>query len=166
VQENLSSSFALNSRNPENERPHSEGIRIVKPEEFDRSTAQTPGSKRLAAIAGTSGSNSQMWGGLFFVEPKAQTAIHHHGVQESIVYVLDGQALIRWGEDGASQAIANRGDFIRIPPFLPHREINPSASVSFSWVVVRSTPEPIVVNLPTDYWGRDSEGTADAAQNL
>jgi uncharacterized RmlC-like cupin family protein len=60
-----------------------------------------------------------MWGGLFFVEPKAQTAIYHHGLQETIVYVLEGQALIHWGEHGEFEAIANRGDFIRIPPFLP-----------------------------------------------
>jgi uncharacterized RmlC-like cupin family protein len=153
MEANLSSSVSSNSKNPENERSHSEGIRIITPEEFDSSTAQTPGSKRLAAIAGTSSSNSQMWGGLFFVEPKSQTAIHHHGVQETIVYVLEGQALIRWGEHGEFEAIANRGDFIRVPPFLPHREINPSGSVTFSWVVVRSTPEPIVVNLPADYWG-------------
>jgi uncharacterized RmlC-like cupin family protein len=91
-------------------------------------------------------------GGLFFVEPKSQTAIHHHGVQETIVYVLEGQALIRWGEHGEFSAITNPGDFICVPPFLPHQETNPSGSVTFSWVVVRSTPEPIVVNLPADYW--------------
>lgn len=138
------------SKNPENKLL--EGIRIVRPDEFDSGTAQTPGSKRLAAVAGKPESNAQMWGGLFFVEPKSQTAIHHHGRQETIVYVLEGQALIRWGEQGEFESIANRGDFIRVPPFLPHREINPSSSVTFSWVVVRSTPEPIVVNLPADYW--------------
>ena len=141
-----------NLNNPENEL-HSEGIRIVTPEEFDYSTAQTPGSKRLAAIARGSTSNSQMWGGLFFVEPKSQTAIHHHGLQETIVYVLEGQASVRWGARGEFESIAKPGDFIRVPPFLPHRETNPSGSVTFSWVVVRSTPEPIIVNLPADYWG-------------
>lgn len=142
-----------NSENPENELIHLEGIYIVRPEELNSSTAQTPGSKRLAAIQGSSGYNSQMWGGLFFVEPKSQTAIHHHGIQETIVYVLEGQALIRWGEHGEFEGAAKRGDFVRVPPFLPHQEINPSPSVTFSWVVVRSTPEPIVVNLPADYWG-------------
>lgn len=140
-----------NLSNTENELGF-EGIRIVTPEEFDGSTAQTPGSKRLAAIAGGSTSNARMWGGLFFVEPKSQTAIHHHGVQETIVYVLEGEALIRWGERGEFESTAKRGDFIRVPPFLPHRETNPSGSVTFSWVVVRSTPEPIVVNLRADYW--------------
>lgn len=139
------------SNTPESEL-HPGGISIVSPEKFDERTAQTPGSKRLAAIPERSSSNSHMWGGLFFVEPKSQTAIHHHGVQETIVYVLEGEASIRWGEHGEFEAIANRGDFIRVPPFLPHRETNPSDSVTFSWVVVRSTPEPIVVNLPSDYW--------------
>ena len=141
-----------NLHTPENDL-HTESIRIVTPEEFDHRTAQTPGSKRLAAIAGRSASNSQMWGGLFFVEPKSQTAIHHHGAQETIVYVLEGQASIRWGERGEFESIAKPGDFIRVPPFLPHQETNPSDSVTFSWVVVRSTPEPIIVNLPADYWG-------------
>jgi uncharacterized RmlC-like cupin family protein len=152
MQIDLSGSSISNSNTSENERPRSEGVRIVTPEEFDSSTAQTPGSKRLAAIPRRSSSNSQMWGGLFFVEPKSQTAIHHHGVQETIVYVLEGQSLIRWGERGEFEAIANRGDFICVPPFLPHQETNPSDSVAFSWVVVRSTPEPIVVNLAGDYW--------------
>jgi uncharacterized RmlC-like cupin family protein len=140
-----------NSNNLENKLPTRDGICVVKPEEFDGGTAQTPGSKRLAAISGSS-CNSQMWGGLFFVEPKSQTAIHHHGTQETIVYVLQGQALIRWGEHGEFEATAKQGDFIRVPPFLPHRETNSSGSVTFSWIVVRSTPEPIVVNLPADYW--------------
>jgi uncharacterized RmlC-like cupin family protein len=141
-----------NSNNLENKIFHSDGICVVTPEEFDSSTAQTPGSNRLAAIPGRSDVKSQMWGGLFFVEPKSQTAIHHHGVQETIVYVLEGQALIRWGEHGEVEAMVKRGDFIRVPPLLPHRETNPSDSVTFSWVVVRSTPEAIVVNLPDDYW--------------
>jgi uncharacterized RmlC-like cupin family protein len=142
-----------NPNKAENELGSSDAIRIVKPEEFDSGTAQTPGSKRFSAIPTKLSSGSQLWAGLFYVEPKAQTGIHHHGVQETIAYVLEGQALISWGEHGEFEAIANRGDFIRVPPFLPHREINPSSSVPFSWVVVRSTSMPILVNLPDDYWG-------------
>ena len=146
------STFKLNSNNAENELRRFDTIRVVTPVEFDSGTAQTPGSKRLAAIPTKSNSNSQMWAGLFFVDPKSKTAIHHHGVQETIAYVLEGQALIHWGEHGEFEAKANHGDFICVPPYLPHRETNPSGSVTFSWVVVRSTPEPIVVNLPVNYW--------------
>ena len=146
------SSLKSNSKNAKKELFRSDNIRVVTPEEFDGGTTQTPGSKRLAAIPTKSSSSSQMWAGLFFVEPKSQTAIHHHGIQETIAYVLEGQALIRWGEHGEFEANANRGDFILVPPFLPHREANPSGSVTFSWVVVRSTPEPIVFNLPENHW--------------
>ena len=49
-------------------------------------------------------------------------------------------------------ACATAGDFIHVPAFLPHMEINPSRLEPFRWVVVRSTATPIVVNLPDDSW--------------
>ncbi len=125
-------------------------IQIVSPDHFDRGTAQTPGSLRLAAIAPEIGLDSAMWAGLFEVEPGARTAIHHHGTQQTIAYVLSGACELRWGAKGEYTATARAGDFIHVPALLPHREINPSRTESFRWVVVRSTPTPIVVNLPDD----------------
>ena len=93
-----------------------------------------------------------MWGGLFTVAAGGQTAIHHHGKQETIAYVLSGVCEIRWGETGESVARAKVGDFIHVPAFLPHMEINPSDQEPFRWVVVRSTATPIVVNLPDNTW--------------
>jgi uncharacterized RmlC-like cupin family protein len=127
-------------------------IHIVRPDSFDKTTAQTPGSERRAAIARDLGIESQMWGGMFMVDPAARTAIHHHGEQETIAYVLDGECYIRWGERGECGAAAHRGDFIHVPAWLPHMEINCSHERPFEWVVVRSTATPIVVNLPDDYW--------------
>jgi uncharacterized RmlC-like cupin family protein len=94
-----------------------------------------------------------MWGGLFLVEPEARTAIHHHGEQHTIAYVLSGSSYLRWGERGEFNATLCKGDFLYVPAWLPHQEINPSSDVPFQWIVVRSTSEPIVVNLPDDYWG-------------
>jgi uncharacterized RmlC-like cupin family protein len=130
----------------------SSAIHIVSPAEFDRGTAQTPGSERLAAIAPARGINSAIWGGVFEVAPGARTGIHHHGEQETIAYVLSGASEIRWGAKGESVARAKAGDFIHVPAFLPHMEINPSTDEPFRWVVVRSTATPIVVNLPDDTW--------------
>jgi uncharacterized RmlC-like cupin family protein len=127
-------------------------IRIVSPGEFYPGTAQTPGSLRLAAVAPELGVQSAMWGGLFEVEPGARTGIHHHGEQQTIAYVLSGVCEIRWGARGEYVAHAKAGDFIHVPAFLPHMEINPSDSQPFRWVVVRSTPTPIVVNLPNQTW--------------
>jgi len=128
-------------------------INVVRPAQFSAGTSQTSGSQRRAAICGELGVNSSMWGGMFLVEPGAQTGIHHHGAQETIVYVLEGESLVQWGERGEHSATVREGDFLHVPAGLPHREINPSKDRPFRWVVVRSTSEPIVVNLPEDYWG-------------
>jgi uncharacterized RmlC-like cupin family protein len=129
-------------------------VRIVPPAQFDTQTAQTPGSERRAAIAADLGIASAQWGGLFVVEPGAKTGIHHHGAQETIAYVLEGECLVRWGENGEFSATASAGDFIHVPAWLPHMEINPSKNNRFVWVVVRSTAIPIMVNLPDDQWVR------------
>jgi uncharacterized RmlC-like cupin family protein len=130
----------------------SSAIRIVSPTEFDQGTAQTPGSERRAAITPALGIRSTIWGGLFDVAPGSRTGIHHHGAQETIAYVLCGVCEIRWGENGESTARATAGDFIHVPAYLPHMEINPSTREPFRWVVVRSTATPVVVNLPDDTW--------------
>jgi uncharacterized RmlC-like cupin family protein len=127
-------------------------IHIVSPYEFDRETTQTPGSERRAAIAPALGITSAIWGGTFEVEPGSRTGIHHHGQQETIAYVLSGICEIRWGTRGESAARAKAGDFIHVPAFLPHMEINPSKQKPFRWVVVRSTATPVVINLPDDTW--------------
>jgi uncharacterized RmlC-like cupin family protein len=128
-------------------------ISVIRPEQFNAGTKQTSGSLRLAAITPELGVESGLWGGTFLVEPGARTGIHHHGKQETVVYVLEGESLVRWGERGENQATVHAGDFLHVPAWLPHQEVNPSDTVPFRWVVVRSTVEPIVVNLPDDYWG-------------
>ena len=128
-------------------------IRIVSPTEFDLGTAQTSGSERRAAITPALGIDTMMWGGRFEVKPGARTGIHHHGEQQTIAFVLSGICEVRWGERGEFAATARAGDFIHVPAFVPHMEINPSETDSFPWVVVRSTATPIVVNLPDDTWG-------------
>jgi uncharacterized RmlC-like cupin family protein len=127
-------------------------IRVIRPDQFDLGTAQTPGSERRAAIAPELGIVSAIWGGIFEVEPGSRTGVHHHGPQETIAFVLHGDCQIRWGANGEFTAHAKPGDFIHVPAYLPHMEINPSKTRAFRWVVVRSTPTPIVVNLPDAVW--------------
>jgi len=131
----------------------SSNVSVVRPQQFSPGTTQTPGSRRQAAICPELGIRSGLWGGTFLVEPGARTGIHHHGLQETIAYVLDGEARVEWGEHGEHFVTVVAGDFLHVPAWLPHREINPSADAPFRWVVVRSSSEPIVVNLPDDYWG-------------
>ena len=127
-------------------------ISVVHPGDLSAETAQTPGSLRLSAVSATHGIASALWAGVFVVEPLAKTGIHHHGEQDTVVYVLQGEAVVRWGERGEKSVTVRPGDFLHVPAWLPHREENPSNDEQFRWVVVRSTPEPIVVNLPDDFW--------------
>ena len=130
----------------------SASVRVVHPAELSAETLQTQGSLRMAAISAMHRIDSSMWAGIFVVEPSAKTSIHHHGEQETIVYVLEGEALVRWGHRGDYSATVSAGDFLHVPSWLPHQELNPSNDQPFRWIVVRSTPEPVVVNLPDDYW--------------
>jgi uncharacterized RmlC-like cupin family protein len=144
---------ACSEANAQGEFMQYQSIRVVRPEELDSTTAQTPGSQRFAAIHSGAGTESPMWGGLFRVEAGARTGIHHHGELHTIAYVLSGTSYVRWGERGEFNATLHAGDFLYVPAWLPHQEINPSSDVPFQWIVVRSTSEPIVVNLPDDFWG-------------
>ena len=142
------------SDSPQSDSPTpSPSVSVVRPQQFSQQTSQTPGSLRHAAICPELGIRSGLWGGTFLVEPGARTGIHHHGSQETVVYVLEGEALVECGEHGEHSSTVCAGDFLHVPAWLPHREVNPSGDVPFRWVVIRSSSEPIVVNLPGNFWG-------------
>jgi uncharacterized RmlC-like cupin family protein len=129
---------------PEQDEP---SVRVVRPSQFDSSTAQTPGMQRFAAISGKLTGSKGMWAGLTLVDPTIESAPHHHGEQETVIYVKSGYALIRWGDQLQHEEQVEPGAFIFIPPYLPHQEINPSSDTVSEWVIVRNGSEGIVVNL-------------------
>ena len=123
------------------------GVRIVRSDELDLNTPQTPGMTRAAAITHASAGANKLWAGTVTVHPDAKTGPHHHGKLESIIYVISGRARMRWGERLEFVAEAEPGDFIYVPPFVPHQEINASQDEPLTCVIVRNDQEPIVVNL-------------------
>jgi uncharacterized RmlC-like cupin family protein len=123
------------------------GVRIVHGDQLDSNTPQTPGMTRAAAINRVMTGANRLWAGTVSVHPNAKTAPHHHGELESIIYIVSGRARMRWGERLEFFAEAGPGDFIFVPPFVPHQEINANPSEPLMCVVVRSDQEPIVVNL-------------------
>ncbi|MEA2142563.1 MAG: hypothetical protein QOI64_993, partial [Solirubrobacteraceae bacterium] len=123
------------------------GVRIVHGDELDPNTPQTPGMSRAAAITTARAGAEKLWAGTVDIEPDAKTGAHHHGPVESIIYVVDGRARMRWGERLEFVADAGPGDFIFVPPYVPHQEINALTDAPLSCVVVRSGQEPVVVNL-------------------
>lgn len=136
------------SEQPSDWREH--GVRIVRHDQLDSNTAQTQGMNRAAAITHASAGASKLWAGTVTIHPHAQTGAHHHGALESVIYVVSGRARMRWGERLEFVAEAGPGDFIYVPPFVPHQEINASTDEPLSCVLVRSDQEPVVVNLPIE----------------
>ena len=123
------------------------GVRIVHASELDPNTTQTPGMTRAAAINLAKAGAQKLWAGTVRIDANARTGPHHHGPLESIIYVVSGRARMRWGEALEYTATAGPGDFIFVPPFVPHQEMNASADEPLQCVVVRSDQEPVVVNL-------------------
>jgi uncharacterized RmlC-like cupin family protein len=123
------------------------GIRVVHSDELDPNTAQTPGMTRAAAITHARTGATKLWAGTVVVDPDAKTGAHHHGALETILYIVRGRARFRWGEELEYYAEAGPGDFIFIPPWVPHQEMNASPEMPVEAVVIRSDQEPVVVNL-------------------
>ena len=123
------------------------GVRVVHAGELDPNTPQTPGMTREAAIDAARAGAEKLWAGTVTVGPDARTGAHHHGALESVIYVVAGRARMRWGDHLQFTAEAGPGDFIYVPPYVPHQEINASPDAPLSCVVVRSGQEPVVVNL-------------------
>ena len=123
------------------------GVRIVSSSKLDPNTPQTPGMTRAAAINRAMAGATKLWAGTVNIHPNAKTAPHHHGELESIIYIISGRARMRWGERLEFVAEAGPGDFIFVPPFVPHQEINANDDEPLSCVLVRSGQEPVVVNL-------------------
>ena len=124
-----------------------ECVRIVRGDELDPNTPQTPGMTRAAAITHARTGASKIWAGTVTIRPNAKTGAHHHGALESVIYVVRGRARMRWGDRLEYVAEAGPGDFIYVPPYVPHQEINAAADEPLECVLVRSDQEAVVVNL-------------------
>ncbi len=123
------------------------GVRVVHAGELDTNTPQTPGMNRAAAITQARAGAEKLWAGTVVIHPNAKTGAHHHGPVESVIYVVSGRARMKWGDRLEFTAEAGPGDFIYVPPFVPHQEINAREGEPLSCVLVRSGQDPVVVNL-------------------
>jgi uncharacterized RmlC-like cupin family protein len=124
-----------------------DGVRVIPGGSLDANTAQTPGMDRKAAINLARVGAQKIWAGTVAIHPNAKTGAHHHGALESVIYIVKGRARMRWGEHLEYVAEAGPGDFIFVPPYVPHQEINASTDETLECVLVRSDNEAVVVNL-------------------
>ncbi|MGV1832757.1 cupin domain-containing protein [Agrobacterium vitis] len=124
-----------------------DGIRVIKGDQLDSNTSQTPGMFRQAAINHARVGAQKIWAGTVAIQPNAKTGVHHHGALESVIFVIRGKARMRWGERLQYIAEAGPGDFIFVPPYVPHQEINADPHNVLECVLVRSDNEAVVVNI-------------------
>jgi uncharacterized RmlC-like cupin family protein len=123
------------------------GVRVIAGDQLDENTPQTPGMNRAAAINFARVGARKLWAGTVHIHADAKTGAHHHGPLESVIYVVRGRARMRWGEHLEFVAEAGPGDFIYVPPYVPHQEINASPDETLECVLVRSDTDAVVVNL-------------------
>ena len=125
-----------------------DGVRVISAGALDGGSApQTPGMDRKAAIDFARAGAQKLWAGTVTIHAGAKTGAHHHGPLESVIYVVKGRARMRWGERLEFTAEAGPGDFIFVPPYVPHQEINALADEALECVLVRSDGQATVVNL-------------------
>ena len=123
------------------------GLALVKPFELDDDMPQSPGLRRLESVARLLLGACSPRAAVVQAEPGAAGPVHHHGPQGTVVYVLSGEARVRWGDRLQHEADLSPGDFLFIAPGVPHREINASRREAARWLVVRGAPEDVFVPL-------------------
>jgi uncharacterized RmlC-like cupin family protein len=125
-----------------------DAIRVVRGDEVSSgATGQTYGMTRYEAISGRSVGAQRLWMGRSVAPPGLVTTAHHHGESESALYVARGTPTFLFGPELRQRVDVAAGDFLFIPPYAVHVEAN-LGDVDVEFIVVRSSQEAIVVNLP------------------
>ncbi|HEY6499670.1 MAG TPA: cupin domain-containing protein [Streptosporangiaceae bacterium] len=126
-------------------------LRLIREPDLSGGTAQTTGMQRSAAISGDLVGARELWMGRTVVRPGASSGDHHHGESETGIYVVSGHPVFVFRDPGSGEITrleTNPGDYVWVPPHVPHREENPSPDTEAVVVIARSTQEAIVVNVP------------------
>jgi uncharacterized RmlC-like cupin family protein len=124
-----------------------DGVRVIPGNQLDPNVPSTKGMDRKAAINFARTGAQKLWAGTVTIHANAKTGAHHHGHLESVIYVVKGKARMRWGDRLQFTAEAGPGDFIFVPPYVPHQEINASPDEVLECVLVRSDGEAVAINL-------------------
>jgi uncharacterized RmlC-like cupin family protein len=126
-------------------------LRVIRGEALSPDTAQTGGMHRSAAISGDLCGARALWMGRTVVAAGTSSGDHHHGDSETGIYVVSGSPVFVFRDPASGELVrleTRPGDYVWVPPHVPHREENPSPGTEAVVVIARSTQEAIVVNVP------------------
>ena len=129
----------------------SPALRLIRADSLSHGTSQTGGMARTAAISGDLVGAQSLWMGRTVVPPGTSSGDHHHGESETGIYVVSGHPVFVFRDPQNRSLVrleTSPGDYVWVPPHVPHREENPSRDTEAVVVIARSTQEAIVVNVP------------------
>jgi uncharacterized RmlC-like cupin family protein len=125
----------------------------IAPGDLSTDTAQSAGMTRVEAISAQTVGSVGLWMGQTHVSPSTRSANHHHGPSETGIYVLHGHPVFVFQEGETETRLeAGPGDYVFVPPWVPHREENPDADNEAVVVIARNTQDAIVVNVDDLRW--------------
>ena len=127
-------------------------LRLIRADSLSSGTAQTGGMIRTAAISGDLVGARSLWMGRTVVRPGTSSGDHHHGESETGIYVVSGHPVFVFRDPQSGSLVRLEtapGDYVWVPPHVPHREENPSVDTEAVVVIARSTQEAIVVSVPS-----------------
>jgi uncharacterized RmlC-like cupin family protein len=128
-------------------------------------TGQTSGMRRFEAVSGKSVGSSALWMGESHIGPATASGNHHHGESETAIYVVSGHPVFVFLDLEGVEPVERRietspGDYVFVPPYVPHREENPDPGNPAVVVLARTTQDAIVVNLDGLQWPEDGTSSA------
>jgi uncharacterized RmlC-like cupin family protein len=122
-------------------------LRHIRAAELTGDTGQTAGMTRREAVSARTVGSQRVWMGQTHVAARTSSGDHHHGDSDTAIYVVSGHPVFVFAEDGQEVRLATEpGDYVFVPPFVPHREENPTDEEAVV-VIARSSQEAVVVNL-------------------
>ena len=125
-------------------------LRLIRAGELSSATAQTSGMIRAAAISGGLVGAQSLWMGRTVLPAGVSSGDHHHGESETGIFVVSGSPVFVFRDPASGEVVRlepEPGDYIWVPPHIPHREENRSSDAEAVVVIARSTQEAIVVNV-------------------
>ena len=121
-------------------------LSVQRKNELDMAPGQTANARRISGVSKENTEVEGLWFGKVITGPGEVSDPHHHGEAETGGYVFKGHGFIRFGDRYENVLVMEEGDFVYVPPFVPHIEGNLSHTEELIWMTTR-TPDNIVVNL-------------------
>ncbi|WP_425462792.1 cupin domain-containing protein [Methylibium rhizosphaerae] len=112
-------------------------VQAVRPEREVLTRQRLP---YFVGISGSTVASSGLSMHLVVIPPGGRSEPHSHQGYETGIYVLEGRVRTRWGRQLEHSVVSEAGDFLFIPPDVPHEALNLSDTEPARAIVARNDP--------------------------